>query len=190
MLSKSGDPLAPRITPREAFLQVFGRITFRQVAAGTVDGWAWTRVAERGEIWVDAVGDPAYLRWGSQNTAHELGHAFAQLTGEQPYNDLGAAQISYTDERGQVIPVAGGGWGGGYLRTDAGYVLTKGRRMPWQQHHATVAAPGVEPCNEDFADMFLGGSFNNFANNPADAARNRWMTANMPRWIALAVAGD
>jgi len=90
LLYKSGDSpnRGPRITSRGAFLQVFGRITFRQVAASTVDGWAWARVAERGEIWVGAVGDLAYLRWGSQNTAHELGHAFAQLIGGQPYNDL------------------------------------------------------------------------------------------------------
>ena len=189
-LYKSGDSpnRGPRITARGAFLRVFGRITFRQVAAGTIDGWAWTRVAERGEIWVDAVGDPAYLRGGSQNTAHELGHAFAQLTGEQPYNDLNAAQISYTNERGQIIPVAGGGWPNRrYQHTALGYASSRG---PWQQHPATMG--GGIPSHEDFADMFLGWSYNHFANDFAGAgtARNNWMNANMPRWIALAVAGD
>ena len=184
MLYRSGDLSAlPRVTARGAFLRVYGDIAFRQVEAGTVNGWAWTRVEEMGEIWVDAVGTEAYRRWGTWNTVHELGHAFAQRAGRQPYGDLQAARISYINERGEEVIVAGGGWPGlGYQRTDNGYVLTNGQRWPWQQS-------AVQTANEDFADMFLGWAYNHFADDPAGAARYQWMAANMPHWIALAVSG-
>ncbi len=162
-----------------AFRAVYGQITFRQVPAGDVDGWAWTRVATMGEIWVDAVGDPQYQQLGGQNTAHELGHALAQLLGGRPYDDLNATMI--VDALGNDVA---GGSGGTYIRTNNGYVLTNGSTWSWQQNTDATA-------NEDFADMFLNWSYNSFDNDPAGAgdARYQWMSANMPSWIELAVTG-
>jgi len=190
MLSKSGDPLAPRITAREAFLQVFGQITFRRIDDNPITGWAETHMdwasnyCGMGEICYDESiftdsGLAKFQKWGAQNVAHELGHALDQLGGRRARANLNAAQIGYVNSNtGQVVQVAGGGWAGGYSRIGDGF-----RPWPWQQN--TAATPG-----EEFADMFLGWSFNGFAPNQAGAARYSWMSANMPRWIALAVAGN
>ncbi|HOC22326.1 MAG TPA: RHS repeat-associated core domain-containing protein [Anaerolineae bacterium] len=179
------------VTAQEAFQLVYGnnRLVFRHIEGDPIAGWAETHLdwagngCYRGEICYDeSIFDATHgLEWTSQNVAHELGHGFDQRGGRQARADLNAAQIGYVDPgSGQVVPVAGGGWGGGYVRTPFGY---SSRGMPWQQN--TAATPG-----EDFADMFLGWSFNNFAPGQAGAARNSWMSANMPGWMALAVAGN
>jgi hypothetical protein len=124
--------------------------------------------------------------FSARNAAHEIGHAFSQSAGRQPYTDLDAAQIM--DNAGNAI--AGGGGPGPYLRSDAGYA-TAG--FPWQQHRQVMGDIADPPtANEDFADMFLGWTYGNFANDRpgAGAARNTWMSANMPRWIPLAVNGN
>jgi len=115
-----------------------------------------------------------------------MGHLLAQRTGWgrgnwQAYADLSAARITYADpDTGQVVPVAGGGWGTGYVRTLYGYATERG---PWQQNWWS-ATP-----NEDFADMFLGWAYNHFADNLAGTARYQWMNTNMPLWMALTVSG-
>ena len=177
-LVKTGDleHVVPIPSASELFAQVFGRVDFHRVSARCETGcWA--------ETWVPRITIYANAPEGGytfQNAAHELGHFFVQRASRQPYHDLNAAQIGYTLPDGEVIQVAGGGWGAGYVRTSKGYATVRG---PWQQNWWT-ATP-----NEDFADMFLGWAYNHFANDPAGAARYQWMAVNMPRWIALAVAG-
>jgi RHS repeat-associated protein len=180
-LVKTGDleHVVPIPSASELFAQVFGRVDFHRVSARCETGcWA--------ETWVPRITIYANAPEGGytfQNAAYELGHFFAQRASRQPYHDLNAARITYVDpDTNQVVPVAGGGWGTGYVRTNRGYVLTNGRTWPWQQNTSATA-------NEDFADMFLGWAYNHFADDPAGAARYQWMAVNMPRWIALAVAG-
>jgi hypothetical protein len=176
-LVKTGDleHVVPIPSASELFAQVFGRVDFHRVSAQCETGcWA--------ETWVPRITIYANAPEGGytfQNAAHELGHFFAQRAGRQPYHDLNAAQIGYTLPDGEVIQVAGGGWGAGYARTSKGYA---GPFPGWQQST-------VRTANEDFADMFLGWAYNHFADDPAGAARYQWMAVNMPRWIALAVAG-
>jgi hypothetical protein len=121
-----------------------------------------------------------------------LGHAFAQRLGlaagtgrldNAAYNALGSAQIANDPETGDLVHVAGD-WGDGYVRTTHGYATREG---PWQQNWWS------DTPNEDFADMFLGWTYNHFASdatNPvataAGDARYQWMSTNMTEWIALA----
>jgi len=184
--------IAPRNMPlnaQSAFRMVFGTVTFRRVA--TNHGTAWAYVTMPNITVYANVFEPRniYPRDGHLNTGHELGHAFAQRAGGRPYSDLMAAQIGVN---GEII--AGGGWleKPGYQRTDAGYYLsrnTSNPRWPWQQNHCTKPGDGVLPQNEDFADMFLNWSHNHFTGDSYGAARYQWMNANMPNWMALAVAG-
>ena len=177
-LVKTGDleHVVPIPSASELFAQVFGRVDFHRVSARCETGcWA--------ETWVPRITIYANAPEGGytfQNAAHELGHFFAQRASRQPYHDLNATQIGYTRPDGEIIPVAGGGWGAGYVRTSKGYATVRG---PWQQNWWT-ATP-----NEDFADIFLGWAYNHFADDPAGAARYQWMAVNIPRWIALAVVG-
>ncbi len=176
---KSGDPLIPRgrVTAKQAFYRTYGNITFVRKSPGTVDGWGWSQVGSRGEIWIDAVGNTGYWKYGRQNTAHELGHGLAQLTGwdrargnYNAYADIASAQIAVD---GEVLRM-------GFQRQSwRGYQLVQGRTWPWQQN--TASTP-----NEEFADMFLGWVYNGFASDSFGAARYNWMATNMAEWIALA----
>ena len=178
------------VTAQEAFQLVYGnnRLVFRHIEGDPIAGWAETHLdwagngCYRGEICYDeSIFDAAHgLEWASQNVTHELGHGLDQRSGRRARAALGAAQIGYTDSRGRVVRVAGGGWPGGYRRRPDGFASPG---MPWQNN--TAATPG-----EEFADMFVGWSFDNFAPGAAGAVRNSWMSANMPGWIAWAVAGN
>ncbi len=176
-LLKTGDWEQVKPVPPlgELFSRVFGRVDFHRSPQRCGTGcWA--------ETWAPRITVYANAPEGGytfQNAAHELGHFFAQRAGRQPYYDLNAAQIGYIDSTGEVVRIAGGGWGTEYVRTPRGYA---GPFPGWQQST-------VQTANEDFADMFLGWSYNHFANDAAGAVRYQWMAENMPDWIALAVAG-
>jgi hypothetical protein len=166
-------------SPAASFRRVYGALVFHRSSSSCEDVCGDRCWASTGAPWITYYTDVAPGAITVQNVVHELGHAFAQRAGGQPYRDLNAAQIGYTRPDGQVIQVAGGGWGAGYVRTSKGYA---GPFPGWQQST-------VRTANEDFADMFLGWAYNHFADDPAGAARYQWMAVNMPRWIALAVAG-
>ncbi|MBN2007509.1 MAG: RHS repeat-associated core domain-containing protein [Anaerolineae bacterium] len=181
-------PLTPLwgATPVEAFGAVYGQVTFR-FSSDVTKGWGWTRIASLGEIWYNS----SVLKGKSfnvmLNAIHELGHGLAQLTGSRPYNELAKARIY--DNSGTQI--AGSGWPelNYCLRTNQGYYFEDGSSFPWQQHHLRKPIPGVaEPCNEDFADMYLGWTMSNFAyDGGAGPARYQWMNGHMVHWIVLAM---
>jgi hypothetical protein len=134
-------------------------------------------------VYANAFGNDEYLDHGSQNTVHELGHAFGQRTGwdQDAQNWRAYAHLEDTwdawNARGQNFPqrpatprTQEGGFAGTYLG--------------WQQ--STVAT-----SNEVFADMFLGFTYNNWSTtDPAGAILSGWMGANVPRLMPLAVAGN
>jgi RHS repeat-associated protein len=176
-LMRTGDLERARYVPDPGvlFCEAFGPVEFFRSAANCMNCWA--------ETWAPRITIYTNVPSGGytpHNAAHELGHFFAQRAGRQPYTDLDAAQIQYVDpETNSVIPVAGGGWETGYVRTDLGYATA---RSPWQQNWWT------DTPNEDFADMFLGWSYKHFANDEAGAVRHQWMTSSMPRWMVVAAA--
>jgi len=157
------------------FRETMGPVIFHQSASSCQTTWMVGCWAFTDSPVVTIYTEAPQGRYNSQNAAHEMGHLFAQRAGRQPYNDLDAASIALSDG----TPIAGGGWAWGYQRTNNGYVLTNGRTWPWQQNTAATA-------NEDFADMFLGWSYNHFASDAAGAARYGWMQSHMPGWIDLA----
>ena len=179
MLSKSSDPLVPRITPRGAFLRVFGRITFRRIDSNPIAGWAETHmdwasnycgmgaICYDESIFTDS-GLASFQKWGPQNVVHELGHALDQRGGRRARADL---QAEWATNSGFPRRTTGefGGFAGPYLG--------------WQQTQVATAG-------EEFADMFLGWAYNQWETSPAGATRSGWMNANMPRWISLAVTGN
>jgi len=167
----------------DLFLAAYGgQVTFERSDANCANCWAETN-ASNITVYANAFDAAStYPQYGHLNTAHELGHAFSHNAGRQPYDDLDA--IFIRDAAGNAI--AGGGGTGTYTRRNAGYVLTPpNNTWPWQQNTTASAS-------EDFADMFLNWSYSSFDNDQAGAgaARNRWVTVNTPRWMALAVAGN
>jgi hypothetical protein len=168
-----------------AYRRAIGPLKFVRKAPGTIDGWAWTHAYD-GEIWVDAVGTRQYLQWGVLNTVHELGHAFAQLN-PGTYEALGHAVIR--NAYGKIIA---GGSAGDNGRTLDGYAVSWGGHVyggttPWPvtQNPTLVGSEdgSVDPLNEDWADMFIGWTFELFADNSAGAARLHWMTTHLAEWI-------
>jgi len=174
---KDGRPTVSNIA--QFFKQIFGALGFnRSSDTGSNGAYAFTHQVNGNEV-IEVYSNAPAGGFSFQNAAHEMGHAFAQRLGGQPYTDLANEEITYTDDRGQPFHVAGGGG----RRTFYGM-----NPYPWVQDKATVASNGVDPTHEDFADMFLGWAYNNFAANPLSearvgAARYNWMTTNMTEWI-------
>ncbi len=154
------------------FQNVMGSVEFNRDADTGRDG-AYAFTSNAGQL-IQVYSNAPAGGLSPQNATHELGHAFAQHLGRRPYTDLGNEEITYVDEEGQVIHIAGGGG----ARTFRGM-----EPYPWIQDDATVASPDIDPTHEDFADMFLGWAYNHFKADPAGAARYAWMTTNIAEWI-------
>jgi len=105
-----------------------------------------------------------------------MGHVFDRRAGDQPEADLTTAQITDPDT-GLLIA------GSGVYLDNTGYACA-GRFCTWQQNNNPNL--GGNSANEEFADMFLGWSYNHFAGNAAGAARYGWMQSHMPSWIERA----
>jgi RHS repeat-associated protein len=96
------------------------------------------------------------------NIVHELGHAFAQ---KWYRND------STYDSGGPYVNIPG------YLRNEEGFHDSPvSAHLTWRQH------PNNTSQQEIFADMFLGWTFNMWANNDAGSERADFMTQNMVEW--------
>jgi RHS repeat-associated protein len=146
----------------------------RSSDTGANGAYAYTDPAYAGQL-IQVYSNAPAGKFSFQNAAHELGHAFAQHQSRRPYTALQNEEITYLDKTsGLSVHVAGGGG----ERTFRGMY-----DYPWIQDDATVASPGINPTNEDFADMFLGWAYNHFRDDQAGAARHAWMTTNVAEWI-------
>ena len=139
------------------------------------DAWAWSRVGELGEVWVNenALADPSFTGYKLQmNTIHELGHGLDQRVGGKASSDLAAAMSA--DPR---LTRKYGGFFGSF---------------PWQQARSADA----KRSGEVFADMYIGWAIGHWQTDPqavdyqAGLAKARYMEANMLGLIALAVANN
>ena len=104
--------------------------------------------------------------------AHELGHAFngrvgMSGTGATPYDTLGATWSS-----DPMFP-----------RRDSPDNGFAGPKYGWQQS-------GDLTQNEEFADMFVGWTYQHFAFSEGGQARSNWMNQadHMPYWTFLAIS--
>jgi hypothetical protein len=174
--------------PGQAWQAVFGSVTVDRIdPQDNNPAWGAETFGDRNTIeFYEAGFTVRELGFHIQHPLHEFGHLFAyHAATQQPYRDLNNAQITAAG-----FNIAGGGFGGGYVRTALGYRSGTVGNLPWQQS-------GRATPNEDFADMFLNWTLGSFVNSTlrprgtaAGRARYRWMNANMPGWIALAVDGS
>jgi hypothetical protein len=112
------------------------------------------------------------------NVVHELGHAFRSAMlglGIDPYQTLEKTQTLDPNFPNRVNLPEGQDLGPNYGFASQQGVLT------WQQN-------GSGTPNEEFADMFLGWTFNTWETErnrfTRDAlARSRWMDSYMPLWV-------
>ncbi len=171
----------PTPDPETLFREVYGTTTFYQ---SNESRSYWAEVAgSTVTIYANApTNTDPNIHYTFYNACHELGHVFDNRTGRTARGQLASEGISYTDATGRSVPIAGGVQN--YLRVNAGYASPG---LPWQQNNVTEW--GGISAGEDFADMFLGWSYNHFAPDAAGAARYQWMSDHMSVWIALAVAG-
>jgi RHS repeat-associated protein len=167
------------LSSRETFHAVLGNITFVRSDEVCATCWAETHIPNI-TVYANAFAANSYLQNGHLNTAHELGHAFAQRTGwdRDAGNYAAYAHLEATWDAQPAFPRRPDNpaqMEGGFAGTYPG----------WQQ--STGATP-----NEVFADMFLGFTYGQWSTvNVGDAdALSDWMRANMPYLISLAVSGD
>jgi len=166
------------LSDEEVFLEVYGGpVTFARIEDEIAGGVAETRLAGEGQICYDddvfTASKEWFLGWGQQNVAHELTHGLAQRGGwgEQnwrAYEVLEATWVANPNFPRRNDREGNHGFAGVFPR--------------WQQSTLLTA-------NEEFADMGVGWTFNQWQDHPAGTARSDWMTANLPRIIALAVSG-
>jgi RHS repeat-associated protein len=158
-------------TPGRAFQAVYGDVIFRHIEGNPIEGWAETHLdwvgngCSMGHICYD---DSVFTEAGnmaqvSHNATHELGHGIDQRGGRAARANLAAV------------------WDNENLRrANRGFA---GDFPGWQQ--STGGGEG-----EVFADMFLGWVYNTWGPGHSGANRSRYMEANMPSIIALAVSHD
>jgi RHS repeat-associated protein len=159
--------LGPLPTMGAAFKAVFGGLVFTHDPNDGVDTtgnlyWAETHIPNI-TVYDNAFRDGYTGLNGARNVAHELGHAFAQRAGEQPYNDL-------TQNWNNADFPRRGDDNNGFA----------GEYPGWQQSTSATN-------REEFADMFLGWSYNRWSDSDAGRARSQWMTTNMADWMSDAI---
>jgi RHS repeat-associated protein len=175
--AKTGDfDLMVNVPPLAAlFKETMGGINFRIMPQCQVNGcfdgvdpgaWAWSQIGNLGEVWVNenafAMGYTGVA--AERNTVHELGHGIDQRGGGAASRNLAAAWAA--EPR--------------LTRNSGGFAAGGG----WQQNPSSAAS-------EVFADMVLGWTYNRWDfTTGAGVIKSRYMRANMPSLIALAVAGN
>jgi hypothetical protein len=104
------------------------------------------------------------------NAVHELGHAFANLW----YGADGNYDPGGPYGTAKPIPVE-------YLGNEGFYPSPTSASRTWRQHPCNA---GDADCgHETFADMFLGWTFDKWADDRYGGWRNDYMTANMVEWV-------
>jgi hypothetical protein len=109
------------------------------------------------------------MRAGICLIIHEVGHVFDHVVGLAPRAAVARAQgvdATFPDRGGATPP---------------NYAFA-GRFPGWQQ--STDVRPG-----EEFADMFVGWTYNTWADNEDGQARSAFMNTHMALWVTMVVGG-
>ncbi|NOH04308.1 MAG: hypothetical protein HND47_21210 [Chloroflexi bacterium] len=115
---------------------------------------------------------------GINNIVHELGHAFAS---KWWYKDKSSGDILYNPNGpyGTLAPIPAE-----YQNNEGFHPAPDGAERMWRQH---PCAAGESDCqNETYADMFLGWTFDKWADNSTGQWRNNYMTTYMVYWVSEA----
>jgi RHS repeat-associated protein len=163
--------------PAQIFRRVMGPVTVNRSAESCAPEKCWAWYKGNGHLEIYSSKDRNYGiepgGYTSLNAGHEFGHFFDARAGSQPRQDWAAAKVTYTNQIGRLAELPGG-------RKDS--IKESGFASgPWTWQQSVSNAPG-----EIFADMFLGWTYNHFADNAAGAARYDWMETHMAGWIELA----
>ena len=166
-----GTPRVRVAKPAQVFRQVLGPVTFRRVG-GSCGEKCWADTVQWPIVRVyEGVGPGMYR---SQNATHELGHGFDREAKWIPIQALGSKPIEYTDGKGTNISLTTGS-----RRVQDGFAQTCYEPCTWQGNPARSEG-------EEFADMFLGWTYNHFAIDVYGEARFSWMEDHMALWISSA----
>ncbi len=174
-------------TPWGAFRAIFGHVKFAWVKSYTdFQGNVYTSGAITQNahlIEFASLSQPGGNRTAQMafvnavnNVVHELGHAFANLwwVDSDTYDPSGP-YVKYP------IP-------GRFLSNDGFYLYPEPQSagLTWRQH---PCGAGDSACgHETFADMFLGWTFDAWANDPEGYGnwRDEYMTTHMVEWVQAA----
>jgi RHS repeat-associated protein len=121
------------------------------------------------------------------NVVHELGHVFNNLAGVLPAQSIQAAYVKtpglFDCYRENWPKRTNPDYGPNY-----GFASPKNQRI-WQMHYSVDS----DIYTEEFADMFLGWTFNTWEVNQktqAGTTRSDWMNTHMPGWVGIIVNGQ
>ncbi|GIK58710.1 MAG: hypothetical protein BroJett015_43730 [Chloroflexota bacterium] len=158
------------VTARQAFLSVYGGpVTFIRKSSECAED-CFGRTISAQEIWVYSNATSVSDRF----IVHELGHAFENaleaIVGYKPPRTLLAA-VQANDSNFPNRFVTG---------QDPPYGFA-GNFPGWQQSQQADAY-------EEYADMYIGWTYNTWAANDAGRARASFMSNNMPLWVDLAIS--
>jgi RHS repeat-associated protein len=150
-----------RLSSEQAYFQVYGRQTFTRVVE-TCECWAESKT--NNEIWIYANAG----EFDERMIVHELGHTFDRRGGSRARQDLGTTQ-----RQNPTFPDRTSNNDGSYVGGFAGTLYG------WQQ------SPSGTP-SEEFADQFIGWTYNQWADSSEGLSRSEWMDRNMALYITLA----
>ena len=155
--------------PAQIFRRVMGPVTFQRVN-GSCGEKCWADIFQWPTVRVyEGVGPGMYR---SQNATHELGHGFDREARWIPRQALGSKPIEYTDGKGTNISLTTGS-----RRVQDGFAQTCYEPCTWQGNPERSEG-------EEFADMFLGWTYNHFASDVYGEARFNWMESHMALWVS------
>lgn len=158
------------ITARTAFLEVYGgAVEFIRKSFECPEGCYGRTITAR-EIWVyqnGIVNDARFI-------VHELGHAFENALQEIVGHKPPRAMLSGTQSNDPTFPNR-------FVAGQASPYGFAGRFPGWQQSQQAEAY-------EEFADMYIGWTYNTWDEGSAGWRRANFMSTNMPLWVDMALS--
>jgi RHS repeat-associated protein len=173
-LAATGEALLNVPTAREAYFALFkGFVTFRKLATNNCD--CYGQYHSTSMVYIYSHAKIASPNAGTQFIVHELAHVYDNINGQVPRDVLAAYQSNhdkFPDRGGDLNPetsIANYGFFGPF------------KSSPWQQS-------GEISASEEFADQFVGWTYNTWASDPYGygQARANFMNYHMSLWIAPA----
>jgi RHS repeat-associated protein len=167
----------------ELFQQVYGQVDFKRCSNCTGFGLAASNGPKNHTIYIKRV--YASLESSVRLVVHELGHAFNNVFSGRPTSDLPLALLreinvtGYQEVGGINYPIFGIGHGD----SNNDYYGYAGEMSNWQ-----FGFESSYPPNEEFADMFVGWTYNTWGGRLSDTSslafqRMQHMAAFMPGYI-------
>jgi hypothetical protein len=169
-------------TAWDAFRAVYGTMVFAMGCSVDECGTQGGITVSSNRIKFSSLDDGA-LR-ARNNVVHELGHAFNIGLGREPEDALGDKQSqdpNFPNRNDFPDPVPDL-----WIGPSSGFASGQ-NQFTWQQSYSLAGSN-----SEEFADMFLGWTYNTWETNidgnftPAGTARSNFMNDNMPGWIHTA----